>query len=137
MRPSSTCGRAGLLFIWPCLNTYCKDRKQCILSRFERHMKQEHEMYSNNMELILSIHFLTGEKGNKMVAIKAELKHIAIRIMCKIIVDEAISFSEPERVRLNERMQERKDKAREVIYNDTIIILIIIVTMNTEYHHYD
>ena len=41
-------------------------------------MKQEHEMYSNNMELILSIHFLTGEKGNKMVAIIAELKHIAI-----------------------------------------------------------
>jgi len=34
------------------------------LSRFERHMKQEHEMYSNNMELILSIHFLTGEKCN-------------------------------------------------------------------------
>ena len=80
-------------------------------------MKQEHEMYSNNMELILSIHFLTGEKGNKMVAIKAELKHIAIRIMYKIIVDEAISFLEPERVRLNERMQERKDKAREGIYN--------------------
>ena len=78
-------------------------------------MKQEHEMYSNNMELILSIHFLTGEKGNKMVAIIAELKHIAIRIMYKII--EAISFSEPERIRLNERMQERKDKAREVIYN--------------------
>ena len=43
-------------------------------------MKQEHEMYSNNMELILSIHFLTGEKGNKMVAIIAELKHIAISI---------------------------------------------------------
>merc|ERR1719318_1755182 len=52
--------------------------------RFERHMKQEHEMYSNNMELILSIHFLT----------------------------------EPERVRLNERMQERKEKAREVISQD-------------------
>ena len=80
-------------------------------------MKQEHEMYSNNMELILSIHFLTGEQGNKMVAIIAELKHIGIRIVYKIIVDEAISFSEPERVRLNERMQERKDKAREVIYN--------------------
>ena len=43
-------------------------------------MKQEHEMYSNNMELILSIHFLTGEQGNKMVAIIAELKHIAISI---------------------------------------------------------
>ena len=100
-------------------------------------MKQEHEMYSNNMELILSIHFLTGEKGNKMVAIIAELKHIAIRIMYKSIVDEAISFSEPERVRLNERMQERKDKAREVIYNDTIIILIIIIVTNTEYNHHD
>ena len=85
-------------------------------------MKQEHEMYSNNMELILSIHFLTGEKDNKMVAMIAELKHIAISRMYKSIVDEAISFSEPERVRLNERMQERKDKAREVIFNDTIIV---------------
>ena len=33
--------------------------------RFERHMKQEHEMYGNHMELILSIHFLTGEPENK------------------------------------------------------------------------
>ena len=24
-------------------------------------MKQEHEMYSNHVELLLSIHFLTGE----------------------------------------------------------------------------
>ena len=80
MRPSSTSGRAGLFFSWPSLDTYFKEKKQCILSRFERHMKQEHEMYSNNMELILSIHFLTGEQGNKMVAIIAELKHIAISI---------------------------------------------------------
>ena len=50
-------------------------------------------------------------------SIIAELKHIAISLMYESIVDEAISFSEPERVRLNERMQERKDKAREVIYN--------------------
>ena len=26
-------------------------------------MKQEHEMYSNHVELLLSIHFLTGESG--------------------------------------------------------------------------
>ena len=32
--------------------------------RFERHMKQEHEMYSNHGELLLSIHFLTGESMN-------------------------------------------------------------------------
>ena len=30
------------------------------MSRFERHMKQEHEMYSNHGELLLSVHFLTG-----------------------------------------------------------------------------
>ena len=61
-------------------------------------MKQEHEMYSNHVELLLSIHFLTGEP-DKTTGGEVQFEDRIISLFSwQNIIKYPIFLAEPERV---------------------------------------